>query len=262
MRIGADIRVRIGALIGTAGSAADPMDGVTADATSGKYIPADAAEWDTAVAAAGLADGPTSLWLFHDETDNTVSDVIGSRPLSLNGSITKQVAVAGWTSKSIQPHENSGSDYGVSSSGPDIGTTSALMLMYLQVTSDPGGNRSLTNIGGGKPMDAFVVAGGFIRAVADANTATGVNVPSGVIPLVVQYNRAASQFTVYTDTEKLRPTFAAANSTVDFYIPGGYGNSTDAKYVYAALFEGTAAELSDAEVKTLLETLGWTIAWS
>jgi hypothetical protein len=45
-------------------------------------------------------------------------------------------------------------------------------------------------------------------------------------------------------------------------ILGSFQTSTPAAYVYASMFTGAAAQLSKAQVKTLLQTLGWTVGWS
>jgi hypothetical protein len=66
-----------------------------------------------------------------------------------------------------------------------------------------------------------------------------------------------------TDQDKLLPTFGGtmAGTLLGFGGVAGGNQCSNMGLVYACRFSGAAAELTAAQIKTLLQTLGWTIGW-
>jgi hypothetical protein len=55
--------------------------------------------------------------------------------------------------------------------------------------------------------------------------------------------------------------YAASGATKRAFFGGAFDTAAGMQCVYGALWKGAAAELSDAQVRTLLTTLGWSISW-
>lgn len=264
-RVGIKAGIRAGI---AAGIGADPLspDGdaplaVTRDAASGIYVPIDSAEWDIVLAAAAIASGgPASLWLLQEAASHP-ADSIGARTLTLNGSFSYEQAVTGMTRKGIKPGENSASDYGVIGS-INVAAESALLLGYIDCTNatDPAGPRALYSLSDGTQSEGQITTGKVPRGVSGVNTAAGATA-MGLTPFVVKLDRSRSELAVYTLDNKVKPTYTAPAASTAAFL-GGFANSSDSVHAYLALFLGAAAELSDAQVKTLLTTLGWSPTWS
>lgn len=264
-RIGTVFGARIGVGVDELGPGVDPMAGVTRDATSGIYIPQTAGEWTTTLTAAGIASGgPAALWKFQDASGNP-ADSIGSFTLTATGTPSYQQAVAGWTSLSITfPDGATGALTTTAAGLPDISTTSILVLVYVRMPATaPAGTRNVVTVGtvAATRTAAEILNTPTLRAFTNANTAVGSNPVGAVRPVVVQVNRTGSITAVYTDQDKLLPTFSAG-TTGKAVVFGGSSNASAAQgYVYATMFSGAAADLSAGQVKTLLQILGWAIPW-
>jgi len=242
---------------------ADPMSGVTRDATSGIYCPSTAGEWATTLAAAGIAAGnPTSVWLMQDSA-TTLLDAVGAFPLPLGNTVTFQNAVTGWARKGVGTADG-GANCGFTSTDaglPDPATVSHLLLGYVSITGAPGGTRGAMLIGATNQHEGRGLATSRIRYQAVGNAADGTVDPTGQVrPFVMRINITASTNMFATDQEKQAPTFTAPTGRRIAF--GGFNAAAiPGRYLYGALFTSTAAERSDANVKTLLQTLGWTIGW-
>lgn len=237
---------------------ASPMAGVTRDATSGIYCPANAAEWSTVMAAAGISSGGPSLLYLLQEASSNVADSIGA----FTGTVTAasyQQPVTGWSRKAITGIDGgAGLIDNLSASLPDPSTTSMLMLSYAIVSAAPAAIRNVQSLATTNLATSRVNTTPCAQGVSGASVVTGTSNPTGAVrPWVLEYDKTNSAVTVYTDQEKLSPTFTAASGQrhrlhLDF--AGGF--------LYHVAFFGPAAELTDAQVKTLLQTLGWAIPWS
>jgi hypothetical protein len=264
-RIGLKIGIRPGLAVGLGADPLSPPDegglDVTQDAASGLYVPIDAAEWDIVMAAAGIASGgPSSLWLLQEAASHP-ADSIGARTLTLNGSFSYQQDVTGMTRKGIKPGENSASDYGVIGS-VNVAAESAILLGYIDSTNatDPASHRALYSLSDGTQSEGQITTGKVPRGVSGVNVAAGATA-MGLTPFVVKLDRSRSELAVYTLNNKIKPTYTAPAASTAAFL-GGFANSSDTTHAYLALFLGAAAELSDAQIKTLLTTLGWSPTWS
>lgn len=231
------------------------------DATSGKYVPSSVAQW----AAIGAA-APVSIHLCQESSGN-LADSVGSLILTPLGSPTYQQAVSGWTRKAVGLTQVSNQRFGAAAAiGPDPSATSTLWLVYAAITATPGGNRDLfgINLTGANNCKAQATATPRMRTLINAAPTTGTADPTatGLQPMLLKHDRTAGVATLYTGQEKLAGTYSA--SVVDgikgFGTSGG--TTAPALIAYSAVWSGASAEVSDAQAKTLLQTLGWSIGWS
>jgi hypothetical protein len=243
------------------------MAGVTQDATSLKFVPANATEWTTTMAAAGIGSGnPSALYLYQEASGN-LADSIGSFTLTAAGSPSYQQAVTGWTRKKISLTDGlTGNFSSTSASLPDIGSGSLLTIAYCDMPTAGGAAlRNFIEYGTNATRCALEwTTGAKIEGRSAGNFLNGTSNPtSAVRPLVLKCDRTNSVVTAYSDQEKVTPTFGGtmAGQRLDFFaVPTGQA-SAGCGFLYAATFFNAAAVLTDAQVKTLLTVLGWTIAW-
>lgn len=266
-RVGIRVGVNIGAAVGVSadelgGGAANPMAGVTRDATSLIYCPANATEWTTTLSVAGLAGGnPLGLWNCQDASGN-LADSIGSQALTVTGVFTYQAAAAGWTRKVITIA--GGTNKAIAPAGyADASATSVAWLAYLFMTVTPGGNRNVMvlsdSVANGIRIDHVATAK--LTGVDVANTGTTVSNYTGtaLFPLLMVFDRTHSTCTFYTALEAKTITF---NGTITDGTKGiGAVVATadaSANFGYLAAFTGGAAEqLTTAGARSLFTTLGW-----
>lgn len=251
---------------GTPAPSGGPMDGVTQDATSLKYVPASVGEWTTTMSVAGIATGnPSALWLCQEASGN-LADSIGSFTLTAASTPTYQTAVAGWTRKGINLTNGSSDGFSsASASLPDLGVASQLVLAYFRVPgAAPAATRSFITIGGsGTRASLNVTTTPRLDARSVGNTATGAANPldGGVHAMFVRVNRTAMEVDAGTEAEKLSPTASVSMDNMGILFGNAGFLAADSELLYAASFHGAAAELSDAQIRTLLQTLNWTVAW-
>jgi hypothetical protein len=240
------------------------LSAVTRDATSNIYCPASSAEWTQVMGVAGITSGgPSLLWLCQEASGN-LADSIGVATGTVTGTgIAYRQAVSGWTRLAFKTTDTgSGKAQTVDASLPDVGTASMLLMSYVQIQAAPAAVRGVQGIGNN--LVSRVSTTPRAQVLANATTVTGGSAPTGAVrPWVLQHNETASAQRLFTDQEKLSPAFQSGVTGKACAI-GAYSPATgpSALYVYTTAFFGAAAELTDAQVKTLLQTLGWSIPWS
>jgi hypothetical protein len=263
LRVGLQAGLRVG--INPTDGPVDPLASVAQDATSGIYCPANAAQWSALLGVAGIASGaPASAWLCQEASGN-LADSIGAAPLAAVGlSHLYQQTVTGWSRKAMGLNNL---NHRFERAGfANTATTSVLLLAYVQNLSTPAASSGIAGMGTSTTQyGAVLIAGSTtVRARStnlqdSAANAFGTNT---VRPVAMLVDVTGSRTRFYTDAFKLSPAYAAcAGQLLTLGAPGG-GTAISGRYLYAAAFTGAAAELSDAQVKTLLQTLGWTIPWS
>lgn len=243
------------------------------DATSNKGAPANATEWLAAYAAtAGIGVAiPQHLYLLQEAAGNA-ADSIGAALLVPSGPPGYQQAIAGWSRKCITFTDgttiyfNNGGGVGV-----NMATTSALSFTYGMRTGTPAATRILCGMGGAlyanilsAHLDTSNHLGiGVNAAVTNSGT---VDYGSGVIfPMVVQHDRTNGVQRILTDKEVITKAYGALSNENGQYFLGTLGGVFAAPfgYAYNALITGAGAELTSAQIKSLLTTLGWSgIPWS
>lgn len=239
----------------------------TIDATSGKGVPADSTEWSDMIVEYGLSlDVPEHLYLCQEAAGNLADTIQGG--LSGNSPLTKfnsplyEQAVADWSRKAVRIDDTTDAFYSLSYG--DIDTTSYAVLAYVALTAEPALNRRAINLGSGgtNRMATDVTTAPNYRAtiVGDSGyDGTSANPGTTVHPVVMLVNRASSEFTVFTDQDKVTTTWVAPTGTSAYF---SFEGCETVQVLYAAVFEGTSAEISSATVRGMLEALGWSPAWS
>lgn len=245
------------------------------DAESGKGVPADATEWNAALADAGMSTSfaPSGLWLCQDAS-GSIAAAIGSEVLTAFGAVRYARDITGWTRNAIGFDEDTNGEFYNTSLG-DTTTASRMLIGYigsLVSTNDHG----LMQLGGGSGArwlirvdetgdPPYIAGNGGQGLLAGAGDHGGLH---DVHPYVFQVNRTAGRFAVYTDVEKVEGTGAGytvpAGGSAYLNIGSnlGVGTTPDMMCCYLAYFTGAAAEMTKAQIKALLQTLGWTIPWS
>lgn len=243
------------------------MSQVTRDAAAGVYTPASLAEWNNALLAAKIPNGsPSRLWLLQEAAGNP-ADSIGSSTLTASSVAGYQQAVTGWARKAITFTDTGGAEEVFNNSDaslPDVSVKSVLLLSYIAITATPAAERGVIVCGNGNGIKANVTAADKAAVYINAtNEVTGASsLGTTVRPWVAQINATNSSALLATDQDKLIPTWSAPASAKGVFIGGAVQTSPAAQVLYAAQFEGVAAELTSAQIKNLLMVLGWSPAWS
>lgn len=272
-RVGLAIGPRVGPAVSldadpifSGGGGVNPMAGVDQDGASAKYVPANGAQWTQTMAVAGIGSGnPTDWWLCQEAAGNLASSGAGIT-LAANGTPLYQQAVSGWSRLGVG-FTNAANQRFTAAAGiaPNPATTSVLFLWYMAITAAPGAQVVMGNVSDGATnyrVMAQVVgstkiqnacAGVVVNGTTDATTV-------GIQPVVIQYDRTNSVANVYTLNDKIVGTYNA--SVVDGRKGIGGATSPTGQAVYGALWSGAGAEMSAAQIKTLLQTLNWSPTWS
>ncbi len=242
----------------------------TIDATSSKPVPANATEWAAFLSANSLGSksAPSSLHLLQEASGNA-ADSIGSMSLSAASSPLYSQAVSGWTRVGVGFNEGTNQRF-VGTAG-DASTTSCLALGYIALGAGVDATVRGVFAHGASVSDSGIAAllstsnRLRLRGVAGLiDTAVGSSYGSTVFPFVYRTDHAASIRRLYTDDEKVSATYGAGSSATNYGL-GALMSGTSANFtaIYLATWFGSAAEgWSDAEIKTLLQALGWTIPWT
>lgn len=268
-RMGLVVGPRLGV---TVGLGADPysasggsvIPGVSRDATSGIYVPATIGEWVTLASVAGMGPNtPTSLWLCQESSGN-LSDSIGVSPLVVAGTPTFGAANVGWVRKSVNITATTVQAFSIGTGTFDASAGSVAWLWYGCITATGAGRSVLAGSSNATGLDVIHLATDKLQIKCGANTATTVNTytTSTIFPMLLVYNKTASTCTLYTSLEALPVTFATVvDGSKGLGAVGTLTGDASARTTYLAAFSGTAAEFSTANVRTLLQTLGWSPAF-
>lgn len=238
---------------------------VTKDATSGIRVPASSTEWTNFLAYHGISVSVASLWLCQESSGN-LADSIGSLTLTANGTPLYSQAVSGWTRLGVGFNEGAAQRFmAASGSGPNPTTTSQLWCFFASITAI-GGTRtwiSVSDTGATQCLTRCNVTPVCTNVTVGA-TVSGADNPTnnGVVPYVLQYDRANSKSNSYNDIEKITGTYNSGVLDGRKGIGGAASNPPTGQCVYGFMLSGANAEISTATLKTLLQAMGWTISWS
>lgn len=246
---------------------------VDRDATSLIRVPSSLTQWQDFNAyhvAIGTANFPnvlpSSLFLMQEASGN-LADSIDAITLTATGiSLIYQQAVTGWTRKAFAiPGGLAAHQAQNTTTAVDISATSAMWMLYVRMpAATPVAVRRLARINA-TGIRADISTAPVIQCVsngAGGSTVSGAANPTGGVRLLIlQANRALPQTRVYTSQEKISGT-VGTYATIALGVGSSGGFAADAGYLYGPLFTGAAAELSDAQVKSLAQALNWTIPWS
>jgi len=258
--VNSGLRSGLGSGLGSGLVSADPMAGVTRDATSGEYYPANNSEWTITMAAAGISSGNPSNCHQCQESSGNLADSIASLTLTAAGSPTYAAAVSGRTRKKVA-NGTDGSNNRFTATGADIATTSQLWMgMFDMPTANPAAARTLMAFGTNATRAAAeVLTSGLLRDRSVGTTQDGSDLKSAVRPLALQLNRAASVVRARTNQDSLSVALdgTSAGTALTLWGIAGANLSPICGTLYLARFVGAAAELTTTQITTLLTTLRW-----
>lgn len=268
-RIGAAFGPRIGAAFGVG---ADPISapasggiaGVTRDAISGWYFPANSTEWTLLMAAAGLVTGNPVTTHNCQEPSGALVDAFGLANLAQSGAgHLYQQPVSGFARKAVTTIDGTvGQKWINSTTAPDPSTVSTIWLAAIRFpAAAPAAARDL--MANAAALDCRISATGKLTIANGASTAGTANPLGGVHLIAVQHNITAATFTGFSDQEKIIGTFATNVANPMFVLGGQTTSAADAGYLWEAEFAGAPAELTSGQMKTLIQTItGITTPWS
>jgi hypothetical protein len=240
------------------------------DATSSKGVPANEFEWQAVLASAGLSVGgdPSHLFLCQEASGDLI-DQIGAVDFADFGTVSYSNAISGWDRDGVGTTDGTNGGFGVGSgSGPDPSSTSVMYLAYVRIDGVAGAAKNVMSAGSTDPdyLINFVNTDGTMVSYVDGAGVTGATNYEGgsVFPLVLRYDRTNSAAGTFTDSEKIINTYSAGVVDGAKFLgnASGFATPPTARFLYLAIFEGAAAELTNTQIKTLLQTLGWTVSFT
>ena len=260
-RVGAKVGAFVGGAVGIGAdpiSVSNPLASVRRDATSGVYMPATLAQFDTLLAAAGLTGGPFAIGLCQEASGNLAT--VGGYTFTASGTgVTYQQTVSGWATKGITTADAGTIVFTNTDAGlPNIASESLAVMSLTKFNSAPGTFRDVHGMGTTTKQRLFVKSGPEMQMFADGNgtTLSGVDPTGQVRPFVNQHDITNSVERFITNQEAMACTFTATPTGKSIELFGGANASSDATHVYLVLFRGTAANKSPAQWASLFTTMG------
>lgn len=231
------------------------MAGVSMDTESSIYCPGSDEEWTTTIAAVGAGANPAYLWLCQEEVGN-LEPTIGAVSLVADNTPTYQNAETGWTRRSVGGTASNAQFTGTLA---NPATTSLMFMAYVTLIDGAARTPFLGEHDNSGPR-VDLEPGGQIRLNAGGNLAVTAAAATlnAMTPVIVQYDRTNTETVLYLLGEKLTATYAAATGALFRMITARAGGAgAVCRVSYLCEWSGAGAELTPAQVKTLLETLGW-----
>lgn len=237
--------------------------GVDIDATSGKGVPS--TEFQFTMLGVTL----TSAWLAQEASGNLAGFGPSAFTLTASGTPLYQQAVPGWTRTASAFNQTVNQRFAAAAAtGPNPASTSVLWVGYMIGDTLPGGVRGLLNAGGNVGI-GYVNGSGNLRihvvGVTADDATTLPDADNAVHPIVLKYDRTNSVATMYTDEAKTAGTYNSGATDGNKGYGGGVFSASPPALcgvLWGFVLSGAAAELSDAQVKTLLQALGWVVPWT
>lgn len=245
------------------------MGTVTIDSSSNKYVPSSVDEWNTVMTVASVSiSAPNHLFLCQEASGDLV-DTIGGAITNLspqNGPLYEQ-AVSGWTRKAVGFTDGGSNRFILSSGFPDPLTTPYFFLTYMATTDEtPAANRFILSLGSAAISGLINRSTGHLRTVAGANqTADSTNTfGNNIVRPLTLFADSTGNVTRGGDDQQLQSPTHADASGVRVAIPNASaGASSPTQVLYMAIWTGVqATNFSTANLKAVLQTLGWSIPWS
>lgn len=239
------------------------------DATSNIFCPLTQNGWNAVFAKAGVSSKTLGFsWGLQDASGSPAATV-GSTALTAYGTPAYQTAVTGWDRDGITLDTSVAKGIGLATAtGPNAGTSSVLWMGYMRLTGAAGATRTFLaagNAGTNNCRLQILQTSGLLRVqCASVNADSPTNHADGVVRCyVLKYDRTGSTVLGYSNLERVPGTYSAAvtdntkgcpSSTT---LPGVPGD-----YMYLVAFSGAHAEWTEADVKAVMQALGWTVSWS
>lgn len=254
-----NIQAQLGAITGNTNFTID----TARDATSLKRVPANAYQWSL---GGYTVDG---IYLCQEASGNLADTGPGAVALVPNGTPLYNQAVAGWTRTFAGFNQTAAQRFSVGAgTGPNPATTDVFWCFLMVADTLPSAARGLV-AAGANCVTMYVNATGALRlsiaGVTVDDTTTRPDVSNLVHPIGLLQDATNSRTGLFTDAAKTLGTFAAATDGTK-----GFGGNAIASAsppascgsVYGFRFTGANARLSDAQVKSLYQWLGYTVPWT
>lgn len=241
---------------------------VDKDATSLKYCPSSATQWGNFVTFFGLtAVTPDSVWLCQEASGNLADSMAAALTMIAIGTPLYSQTASGWTRIGVGADDNTSDSFG-SILGPNITTTSMTWMWYWAIGTEPTASRAIggaTQNGAGTGDRAiFSPSAGNNRGgkqcVATTTNGTGDH-SAGSHVLVSQYDRTNTVTRFASDVETFTGTYSGSVTNASHGLWAATSTPGNCQNVYMCMWSGAGAELSSANIKALLQALGWTIPW-
>jgi len=239
----------------------------TIDPSSGKACPADVPEWSSLIEVRDLnVTAPDGLWPMQDLTSsNILEDVIGTADLAPRNAPLFRQSVSGWTRVAVGMPDFSNREFFNNSAStlPDVATTSMTILMVLQIASppNPAGPRSILFGGSGQVgfrADVDLDANRHLRLTINSTFAAGtIDYGTSVFPIVLKLDVRNQQQKILTPQETVQIPYVPLIASRGLVIGGANNSSPDLRCLYLAAWYGADAEISDADVRSMLTAMGW-----
>jgi len=239
------------------------------DATSGWAVPASSVEWRAFLDSLGLTSqqSPGHLHLCQEPSGN-LADSIGTYTLAPNAAPAYGQTIAGWTRKAVAFDGVTASQRFMTASGPNASVDSILMFAYVRLGA---ANATIQQIMGcGIVSDVSVGFSlntvGRIRYRESANitdTAIGNDYQNRVTPIIMIVDHGGARARLYTDREKLSPGYGLPSASTQWFLGAAAGAGAAASFLYAGGWNGSDAEIADADVKLIMQgMIGASVPWS
>lgn len=246
------------------------------DATSNKGVPSSTTQWTNVFTQLGFGTAPQDIYPLQDAGPTAVDVGSGAKNLSYltsgSGAWVQTVPGGTWTRKAFKTTD--GTNTGVENTtfgNINAGSMLALVYAYAARANGTGGaTRSIARIGTAFDGDVTIEEkpSTLLLQLGNGNGSgrlVGAAAYEDVVrPYTVRKNFTGKHAAAFTDAERIGGGKSNAAGT-GFRI-GGDNNQTyfadDAYYVYAAVFTGSAAELTEVQIKALYAILGWSPAWT
>lgn len=235
---------------------------VTRDGPGLVYVPQSAGDFTQLSLTA-----PNHLWLCQ-EGFGSLADSIGAFSLAPNATPLYNQTVTGWSRTFAGFNQTAAQRFSQgAAAGPNPATTDVLYLFYMVADTLPGAARGLVAAGANLVV-MYVNATGALRlsiaGVTVDDTTTRPDLDNLVHPVVLLHDATNSRTSLFTDMANTPGTHAAATDGTK-----GFGGNAVASAsppascgaLWGACWTGANARLSDAQVRSLLQGLGWTVAW-
>lgn len=237
---------------------------VSQDSTSLWYLPADSTEW-TELLDGTTMSGPSNLWLCQEASGNLTDVIAGDTATLVNvfGTLAYQQAITGWTRDAITTTDGNVINFANSGTGINLGTTSAMMLAFVERTGTPADTRIIMGMGGAlyaNILSAWLDASNHLRIGTGTSPTAAGTVDHGLntlVPIILQHDVTNSVQRIITPSETITQSFTAVSNEAGQVFLGTLGGvgGGPVGVAYWALWQGAAAEMSTGEITELLSRL-------
>lgn len=274
MSIGARIGSRVGPGVGSrVGSAFynSPLAGIPRDATNGVYRPGTLAQWNQVLTAAADSVGSPFFFCGLGQASGNDTDTIGGLTFTRGGTVGNilfQQTLTGMSAVGVRlPRDTDCTFFTTSATLPDISTGDLLVMGTAYIpspgpTSTPSTAVQLgTTFGADATLQMDTTPR--IKAVMSAATTNGTANPLGQLtPWAVLVDRTNTRGAMLTKQEAL--AVAVGGSGKNLLIGGDNIQSwlsSGWTYCDVVAFQGASARRTNNQIKTIWQTLGWSVAW-